>query len=62
MATPEIVPVNSPVAAKKWRGFALAGETAKARKAYQDFLALWKNADKEMPVLKQAKAEYAKLQ
>jgi len=34
---------------------------AKARAAYQDFLALWKNADPDIPVLKQAKAEYAKL-
>jgi hypothetical protein len=34
---------------------------AKARAAYQDFLALWKNADPDVPVLKQAKAEYAKL-
>jgi eukaryotic-like serine/threonine-protein kinase len=34
----------------------------KARTAYQDFLALWKNADPDIPILKQAKAEYAKLQ
>jgi len=44
------------------RGFALAGETAKARRAYQDFFELWKNADSDVPVLKQAKAEYARLQ
>ncbi len=44
------------------RGFALAGDTAKAKKAFQDFLELWKNADPDIPVLKQAKAEYAKLQ
>lgn len=43
------------------RGLALAGDAAKARKAYEDFLALWKNADKEIPVPKQAQAEYAKL-
>ena len=35
---------------------------AKARAAYQDFLALWKDADPDIPVLKEAKAEYAKLQ
>jgi tetratricopeptide (TPR) repeat protein len=35
---------------------------AKARTAYQDFLALWRNADPDIPILKQAKAEYAKLQ
>jgi eukaryotic-like serine/threonine-protein kinase len=36
-------------------------DTAKARAAYQDFLTLWKDADPDIP-LKQAKAEYAKLQ
>ena len=35
---------------------------AKARTAYQDFLTLWKDADPDIPILKQAKAEYAKLQ
>jgi tetratricopeptide (TPR) repeat protein/predicted Ser/Thr protein kinase len=44
------------------RGSVLAGDTAKAGKAYQDFLTLWKDADPDIPVLKQAKAEYAKLQ
>jgi hypothetical protein len=34
---------------------------AKAQKAYQDLLTLWKDADPDIPVLKQAKAEYAKL-
>jgi len=41
---------------------ALQGDTAKARAAYQDFLNLWKDADPDVPILKQAKAEYAKLQ
>jgi serine/threonine protein kinase len=44
------------------RADALQGDTAKAKIAYQDFLALWKNADPDIPILKQAKAEYAKLQ
>jgi hypothetical protein len=44
-----------------WRGFAYAGETAKARKAFQDFFALWKDADPDIPILQQAKAEYAEL-
>jgi tetratricopeptide (TPR) repeat protein len=44
------------------RGSALAGDNAKAKKAYQDFLELWKDADPDVPILKQAKAEYAKLQ
>ena len=43
------------------RAYALQGDTAKARAAYQDFLALWKDADPDTPILKEAKAEYAKL-
>jgi eukaryotic-like serine/threonine-protein kinase len=43
------------------RGFVLAGDPAKAGKAYQDFLTLWKDADPDIPILKEAKAEYAKL-
>jgi eukaryotic-like serine/threonine-protein kinase len=43
------------------RGYALHGETAKARVAYQDFLTLWKDADADIPLLMQANAEYAKL-
>ena len=44
------------------RAFALSGDKTKAKTAYQDFLALWKDADPDIPILKQAKAEYAKLQ
>jgi serine/threonine protein kinase/tetratricopeptide (TPR) repeat protein len=44
------------------RAYALQGDTAKARAAYQDFLTLWKDADPDVPILKQAKAEYTKLQ
>jgi eukaryotic-like serine/threonine-protein kinase len=44
------------------RAYALSGDTQKARTAYQDFLALWKDADPDIPILKQAEAEYAKLQ
>ena len=44
------------------RSYALQGDAAKARAAYQDFLRLWKDADPDIPILKQAKAEYAKLQ
>jgi eukaryotic-like serine/threonine-protein kinase len=43
------------------RAAALAGNIAVSRKAYQDFLALWKDADPDIPILKEAKAEYAKL-
>ncbi len=43
------------------RASALNGDTAKARKAYQDFLALWKDADPDIPILQDAKKEYAAL-
>jgi predicted Zn-dependent protease len=43
------------------RAYALQGDTAKARTAYQDFLALWKDADPGIPLLRQAKSEYANL-
>jgi hypothetical protein len=39
----------------------LKGDTAKARAAYEDFLALWKDADPDIPILRQAKGEYTKL-
>jgi serine/threonine protein kinase len=44
------------------RARVLAGDVAGARTTYQDFFALWKDADPDIPILKQAKAEYAKLQ
>ena len=44
------------------RAFVLSGDTIKAKAAYQDFLTLWKDADPDIPILRQAKAEYAKLQ
>jgi hypothetical protein len=44
------------------RAYAMQGDTAKARAAYQDFLTIWKDADPDIPILKQAKAGYAKLQ
>src|SRR5262249_33764195 len=60
------VVLNSPLGALAHlglgRAYALQGDSAKARAAYQDFLALWKDADPDIPILKQAKAEYAKLQ
>jgi serine/threonine protein kinase/tetratricopeptide (TPR) repeat protein len=43
------------------RAYAMQGDTAKARATYQDFLALWKDADPDVPLLKQATDEYAKL-
>jgi eukaryotic-like serine/threonine-protein kinase len=43
------------------RAYRMAGDTAKAKAADQDFLTLWKNADPDLPMLKQAQVEYAKL-
>jgi hypothetical protein len=60
------ITVNCPMGAlarlQLGRAYTLTGESAKARTAYDDFLALWKDADPDLPILKQAKAEYAKLQ
>jgi tetratricopeptide (TPR) repeat protein/predicted Ser/Thr protein kinase len=60
------VVLNQPIGALAHLGLArayvLQGDTAKARAEYQDFLALWKDADPDIPILKEAKAEYAKLQ
>ena len=44
------------------RAYALQGDAAKSRTAYQDFFAAWKDADPDVPILKEARAEYAKLQ
>jgi serine/threonine protein kinase/tetratricopeptide (TPR) repeat protein len=43
------------------RAYAIEGDSSKARAAYQDFFALWKDADPDVPILKEAKAEFAKL-
>ena len=43
------------------RAYVLSGDTAKAQAAYQEFFTLWKDADPDVPVLKEAKAEFAKL-
>jgi len=43
------------------RAYAMEGDSAKARAAYEDFLTLWKDADPDIPILKQAKSEYARL-
>jgi hypothetical protein len=39
----------------------VAGDTARSRRAYQDLLAIWKDADPDIPVLQEAKREYAAL-
>jgi tetratricopeptide (TPR) repeat protein len=57
--------VNSPIGALAHlglgRAYALSGDKTKAKAAYQDFLTLWKDADPDVQILQQAKAEYAKL-
>jgi len=58
-ATSELIPLSQLQLA---RAYALQNDSAKARTAYQDFLTLWKDADSDIPILKQAKAEYARLQ
>jgi serine/threonine protein kinase/tetratricopeptide (TPR) repeat protein len=59
------VVLNAPIGALAHlglgRAYAMQGETAKARVAYQDFLTLWKDADPDVPILKEAKSEFAKL-
>jgi tetratricopeptide (TPR) repeat protein len=56
---------NSPLGAlahlQIGRAFTMSGDPAKARTAYQDFFTLWKDADPDIPILKQAKSEYATL-
>jgi len=44
------------------RAYAMQGDTAKAKAAYQDFLTIWKDADPDIPIFVAAKSEYAKLQ
>ena len=60
------VVVNEPIGALAYLGLArayeLQGDTTKTRVAYQDFFKLWKDADPDIPILKEAKAEYAKRQ
>ncbi|HKW62860.1 MAG TPA: protein kinase [Candidatus Acidoferrum sp.] len=54
-------PLASLVRVQIARAYAMQGDTAKAKVAYQDFLTLWKDADPDIPILKEAKTEYAKL-
>ena len=54
-------PLGALVHLQMGRAYAVSGETAKAKAAYRDFLTPWKDADPNIPILKQAKEEYAKL-
>ncbi len=54
--------VNGPLARLQLgRALVMAGDKEAARKSYQDFLTLWKDADPDIPIYKQAKAEYANI-
>ena len=55
-------PIGATAHLQLGRAFALSGQHDKAKAAYRDFLTLWKDADSDVPILKQAKAEYARLQ
>ena len=55
------VPIGALAHLELGRAYVLTGDLGKARSAYQDFFATWKDADPELPVLKQAKAEYTRL-
>jgi DNA-binding winged helix-turn-helix (wHTH) protein/predicted Zn-dependent protease len=54
-------PVGALAQVQLGRAYALSGDKTKAKSAYRDFLALWKDADPDIPIFNQAKAEYAKL-
>jgi hypothetical protein len=54
-------PIGALARLQRGRVFALSGDKARAKAAYQDFLALWKDADPDIPILKSAKLEYARL-
>jgi predicted Zn-dependent protease len=55
-------PVGAMAQLQLARAYAMQDDSTRAKSAYQSFLTLWKDADPDIPVLKQAKAEYAKLQ
>jgi hypothetical protein len=55
-------PVGAMARLQLGRAFVLSGDKKKAKTAYEDFLTLWKDADRDIPILKQARTEFAKLQ
>jgi eukaryotic-like serine/threonine-protein kinase len=60
------IAINCPLSAlarlQLGRAYSLTGDTAKALAAYKDFFDVWKDADPDIPILKEAKAEYSRLQ
>jgi hypothetical protein len=55
-------PIGALARLQMGRAFVLSGDTTRAKSAYLDFLTLWKDADADIPILEQARAEYARLQ
>ena len=58
----QFAPIEALAYLQLGRAYAMSGDKDKAKSAYQDFLSIWKDADSDIPILKQAKAEYARLQ
>ena len=54
-------PLHALAHVQQARAYALAGDLAKARQGYQDFLALWKGADPDVPILQAARTEYERI-
>ena len=54
-------PIGAPAYLQFGKAYSLSGDSAKAKSAYQAFLRLWQDADADIPILKQAKAEFARL-
>ena len=59
--SPCVAPLGAPARFQLARSYALAGHSGRARSTYQNFFALWRDADPAIPILKEAQAEYAKL-
>jgi hypothetical protein len=55
-------PIGALAHLQQGRAFTLSGDKTRAKSAYQDFLTLWKDADSDIPILRQAKTEYVRLQ
>ena len=55
-------PIGALAHLQSGRAYTLSGDKTKAKAAYQDFLTLWKDADPDIPILRQAQAEYNQLQ
>jgi DNA-binding SARP family transcriptional activator len=55
-------PMDAMARLRLTQALALSGDTVKAKRAYDDLLTLWKNADSKIPIVEEARREYARLQ